>query len=74
MDKPKEWAKFILLAELWYNKSRHFSTGTTPFELVYGRSPPALFHYEENPLEDKEANNTIRDREEALLLAKQNLN
>lgn len=73
MDKPKDWVKFIHLAELWYNTSKYSSTGMTPFELVYGRSPPALFHCEENPLEDKEAHDVIKNREETMLLVKQNL-
>lgn len=45
------FGRFIHL-ELWYNTSRHSSTRTMSFELVYGCSPPVLFHCEENPLDD----------------------
>ena len=35
-DKPKEWTKWLPLAEWWYNTSNHLSTQITPFEGVNG--------------------------------------
>lgn len=38
-DEPKKWARWLPLAESWYNNTYH--TGITPIEVVYGQ-PPAL--------------------------------
>ncbi|PNX96299.1 putative gypsy/Ty3 element polyprotein [Trifolium pratense] len=38
-DQPRQWLPW---AEYWYNTNFHVSAGTTPFESVYGRSPPVL--------------------------------
>ncbi|GJX85847.1 ty3-gypsy retroelement polyprotein [Tanacetum coccineum] len=40
-EKPKEWVKWVSLAEYWYNTNYHSSAHTTPFEVVYGQ-PPSL--------------------------------
>lgn len=44
-DQPKTWVVWIPWAEFWYNITFHASTGTTPFEVVYGRPPPNIVHY-----------------------------
>jgi transposase InsO family protein len=41
-QKPKEWLKWIPLAEWWYNINFHISLGLTPFEALYGYTPPHL--------------------------------
>nr|GEZ23961.1 hypothetical protein [Tanacetum cinerariifolium] len=38
-EKPKECAKWLSLAEYWYNTNFHTSINTTPFEAVYGQTP-----------------------------------
>lgn len=38
-DYPKQWVKWLPLAELWYNTSYHSAIGMTPFEAVYGVAP-----------------------------------
>ncbi|KAK2387384.1 hypothetical protein QL285_061173 [Trifolium repens] len=44
-DQPKKWGTYLALAEWHYNTSHHSSTGTTPFEIVYGKKPPSLPQY-----------------------------
>ncbi|GJY69865.1 retrotransposable element Tf2 [Tanacetum coccineum] len=39
-EKPKEWVKWLPLAEFWYNTNYHTSTETTPYEAVYCQTPP----------------------------------
>lgn len=36
---PKNWAKWIFLAEYWYNTSFHSALGRTPYEVLYGTLP-----------------------------------
>jgi len=43
--KPKEWSFWLPLAEWWYNTNHHVSTGMTPFEALYGVTPPKLISY-----------------------------
>nr|GEZ04491.1 hypothetical protein [Tanacetum cinerariifolium] len=44
-ERPKEWKKWLSLAELWYNSNLHTYIQTTPFEAVYGQSPPIHVPY-----------------------------
>lgn len=36
---PRQWLKWISLAEFWYNTSQHSLLGCSPFEVLYGHSP-----------------------------------
>jgi len=36
---PKQWAKWLPLAEYWYNTSYHSALQLTPFEVLYGHPP-----------------------------------
>jgi transposase InsO family protein len=39
---PKDWSKWLPLAEFWYNTAYQFSLDTTPFEVLYGHHPRQL--------------------------------
>jgi hypothetical protein len=41
-DRPKSWIKWLLWAEFCYNTSNQTAIKYTPFQVVYGRAPPAL--------------------------------
>lgn len=41
----KKWLSWIAWAEFCYNTGFHFSFRATPFEVVYGRTPPRLLSY-----------------------------
>ena len=43
--KPSSWGQFLLWAEWSYNTSCHSGTRVTPFEIIYGRKPPAIPEY-----------------------------
>ncbi|GJW70417.1 integrase, catalytic region, zinc finger, CCHC-type containing protein [Tanacetum coccineum] len=38
-ERPKEWTKWLSLAEYWYNTNFHNSIKTIPFEVLYGQTP-----------------------------------
>ena len=44
-DQPRKWLEWLTWAEYSYNTSFHSSTKMTPFEVVYGISPPNLLSY-----------------------------
>ena len=43
--KPSLWFNFLPLAEWSYNTSKHSSTGLSPFQVIYGKVPPAIPQY-----------------------------
>ncbi|GJT89053.1 retrotransposable element Tf2 [Tanacetum coccineum] len=43
--RPKEWVQWLPLAEFWYNTNKYSLTNITPFEVVYGQTPPLHVPY-----------------------------
>jgi hypothetical protein len=41
-QKPKDWSRWVALAEWWYNTNFHTTLQLTPFEALYGYAPPQL--------------------------------
>lgn len=44
-SQQTSWYRYLALAEWSYNTSLHSSSGLTPFEVIYGKPPPAIPHY-----------------------------
>ncbi|XP_075670129.1 uncharacterized protein LOC142639876 [Castanea sativa] len=44
-DRPTKWAKWLYLAKYWFNTNYHTATKITPYEALYGFSPPQLVDY-----------------------------
>jgi hypothetical protein len=36
---PRQWSKWLPLAEYWYNTCFHSALGRSPFEVLYGHPP-----------------------------------
>ncbi|KAK9175296.1 hypothetical protein WN944_027302 [Citrus x changshan-huyou] len=72
-DRPKEWVKWLPLAEWWYNTSYHLSTRMTPFEVVYGRPPPSYIAYIPGTSTVAAVDLSLKDRDAMIRLLKANL-
>jgi hypothetical protein len=44
-DRSRSWLDWFPWAEYYYTTSYHSALRTPPFEIVYGRPPPALLPY-----------------------------
>ncbi|CAM8968266.1 unnamed protein product [Rhodiola kirilowii] len=44
-EHQRDWLQLLPWAEFCYNTALHSSTGTSPYEIVYGRPPPALLDH-----------------------------
>ncbi|KAL1218617.1 hypothetical protein V5N11_018384 [Cardamine amara subsp. amara] len=44
-DSPHTWSQWLPLAEWWYNTTYHSAIHITPFEVLFGQSPPTHLPY-----------------------------
>nr|GFB26677.1 reverse transcriptase [Tanacetum cinerariifolium] len=72
-EKPKDWVKWLPLAEYWYNTNSHSSINTTSYEVVYGQPPPLHIPYMANENNVKAMDRTLQAKEQTNQLLKFNL-
>nr|GEY39925.1 hypothetical protein [Tanacetum cinerariifolium] len=72
-EKPKEWMKWLSLAEYWYNSSFYNSIKTAPFEVVYGQSAPIHIPYKPKDSTMNLVDRTLHARKQTIALLKFNL-
>lgn len=65
-SQPKTWVYWLPWPEYWYNTTFHVSTGTTPFEAVYGRPPAVLTRFLLGGTKVEAIQRELSDRDEAL--------
>ncbi|GKB87906.1 reverse transcriptase [Tanacetum coccineum] len=69
-EKPKEWTMWPPMVEFWYNTNFHSATNNTPFQTVYGQTPPLHIPYVNGETMVETVNRTARAREESLQMVK----
>lgn len=69
-ERPRDWAKWIPLAEWWYNTIYHSATNTTPYEIVYGQPPPLHMPYPPGDSKVGAVDRSLQAREAAIQLLK----
>ncbi|KAE8821218.1 putative polyprotein [Hordeum vulgare] len=72
-DRPRAWVDWLAWTEYCYNTSYHSALRTTPFEVVYGRPPPAMLPYEPGTARSETAGDLLRTRDDILAEARQRL-
>jgi hypothetical protein len=72
-DRPRDWAKWLSLAEWAYNTSTHTSTKLSPFEAVYRQPPPQLMPHEPGSTRVHAVDEELKSRDYLLALIKENL-
>jgi hypothetical protein len=72
-DEPKQWLRFLPLAEFWYNTTFHSAIGMTPFEALYGRKPPNMVHYSAGQNSIESVDQLLTQKAQILRILKENL-
>jgi hypothetical protein len=65
-DRPRSWLQWLPWAEFCYNSSYQTALQATPFQVVYGRQPPAPLKYETGTSRVAVVDVQLRDRDEFL--------
>ena len=73
MKNPKDWFRWLPMAEWWYNTTYYSTIQKTPFEVLYNQEPPLHLPYLPGESSHKEVDRTMQRREEMLRQIQQNL-
>ena len=55
--------RLVSLGKYSYNMAYHLALRTTPFQVVYGRAPPALVPYQPGAASSKTVDEMLRERD-----------
>ncbi|PNX96526.1 transposon Tf2-1 polyprotein, partial [Trifolium pratense] len=72
-ENPRQWYKYLHLAEFWHNTAFHSAIKMTPFEALYGRKPPSLLDYVSGQTNIRDLDTTLQQRQAILDTLKTNL-
>jgi hypothetical protein len=65
-DRPRDWLDWLPWAEFCYNTAYHTALQATPFQVVYGRAPPALLPYTPGTAHTEAVDTLLTNRDEFL--------
>ena len=71
--KPAQWGSWLSACEWWYNTNYHTATKKTPYEVVYGFSPPIHIPYTPKDSSVDTVDQYLTQREEVIRLIRANL-
>jgi hypothetical protein len=66
-DRPRAWLDWLPWVEFYYNSSYHSALRATPFQVVYGKTPPAIPPYQMGTAQTETVDTMLADRDEFLL-------
>ena len=72
-ERPKEWNPLIHWAKYWYNTTYQRALGVSPFQAVYGRTPPPLVFYRDLSTSNSTLGEQLQQRDIALGTLKEHL-
>ncbi|KAL5796687.1 hypothetical protein ACOSQ2_001507 [Xanthoceras sorbifolium] len=67
------WKDYIPWAEYWYNTTHHAAINMSPYEVIYGRTPPGLSTYEIGTAANDEVERELMTRDEIMAKLKKEL-
>jgi hypothetical protein len=65
-DRPRAWVDWLPWAEFCYNSSYHSALKSTPFQVVYGRTPPSIPPYRVGSSQTDTVDTMLADRDDFL--------
>lgn len=69
-DSPHSWSKWLPLAEWWYNTTFHTAIKCTPYEVIYGQSPPIHLPYLPGESSSAPVDRSLQAREDVINMLK----
>ena len=70
VERPKDWSKWLLQAEWWYNTNYYTSTHSTPYAIVYGQPAPTHLPYLAGDSRVEAVDRTLQTRKAAIKMLK----